>query len=228
MDRRLKIITIALSVVYLASIGSEIYRGVTDFVYGFKIGLEEGLKSHAIGEMPSLSATGTFFLSLKPENGLRTFPTMMRNQLDRKPMKAEIERMVVEAKDVREQLPGGTFAADICSYFLAFFSLFVMIILIPVQTFRIVRSITMNKVFDPTNIQKLRVIGYALLTYYAANLVFNLIHYRIAARVIYVDGYGLQMDWGNITLVLLGFVVLMFAEMLKVSVQLKEEQALTV
>jgi hypothetical protein len=227
MDRRFKIITIAISVVYVAIIGRGIYREMADFMYGFRQGLKEGLISAETGITPSLSATGTFFLFLKPEAGLRTFPTNLRNQLDRKPMRAEIEQMVVEASDIRERLPKGTLAADICSVVLSFFALFI-IALIPVQTFRVVRSITLNKIFDPANIRKLRTIGYALLAFYLANFVINFFHYRVAKHVVQVDGYTLQMDWGDITLVLLGFVVLMFAEMLKVSVQMKEEQDLTV
>ena len=226
MDRRLKIITIALSMVYLLCIGAEIYRGLAAFASGFKFGLEEGLNYRETGEMPSLSTAG-FYLSMKPENGFRSFPTIFRNQLDNKPMKAEIEKMAVQLSDVKDKLPKGAFVAEMFSYMLALFALFVMV-MIPVQTFRVVRSITMNKIFDPANIQKLRIIGYALLVYYAAELIFNLIHYRIAASVIQVDGYSLQVDRGNITFVLLGFVVLMFAEVLKVSVHLKEEQDLTV
>ena len=227
MDRRLKIITIALSIVYVASIGREIYRDINDFMYGVRQGFNEAINSFETGKTPTLSATGTFFLSLKPENGLRTFPTMMLNQLDRKPMKAEIGTMVVELTDVKDRLPKGTIAADTCSVFLSFFTLFVMA-LIPVQSFRVVRSITKDKIFDPANIRKLRSIGYALLAFYVATFVVNFLHFRIAAHVLHVNGYSLQMDWGNITIVLLGFVVLMFAEVLKVSVQLKEEQDLTV
>jgi len=226
MDRRLKIITIAFSMVYVLCISAEIYRGLAAFASGFKFGLEEGLNYRETGEMPSLSTAG-FYLSMKPENGFRSFPTIFRNQLDNKLMKAEIEKMAVLLSDVRDKLPKGAFAAEIFSYLLALFALFVMV-MIPVQTFRVVRSVTMNKIFDPANIHKLRIIGYALLAYYAINLIFSIIHYMIAVSVIHVDGYSLQVDIGNIILVLLGFVVLMFAEVLKVSVQLKEEQALTV
>jgi len=227
MDRRFKIITIAISIVYVVSICKFIQHEVADFVYGAKLGFNAGLKMVETGEMPTLSTVGVFFLSLKPENGLRTFPSSMLNQLDRLPMKAEIENMVVELTDVKNQLPGGTIAADICSIFLSFFALYILA-LIPVQTFRVVRSITKDKIFDPANIRKLRSIGYALLAFYAATFLVNFFHYRIAAHVVHIDGYSLQMEWGNLTLVLLGFVVLMFAEVLKVSVQLKEEQDLTV
>ena len=227
MDRRLKIMTIALCAIYLAIIGGYIHREMADFVYGFKIGFKMGLESVETGKMPSLSSAGTFFLSLKPENGLRTFPSKFRNQVDRMPMKAEIEKMVVEVSDVTGRLPKGTLVADICMYFLSFFTIFVMII-IPIQSFRILRSITKDKIFDPANIRKLRFIGYALLAFYIANLVNYFLHYRTAASVVEMDGYKLQMEWGNTSLILLGFVVLMFAEVLKVSVQMKEEQDLTV
>jgi len=227
MDRRLKIITIALSVVYTISIGGYIYREMADFMYGVKIGIKEGVKMAETGGMASLSTAGTFFLSVKPENGMRTFPTVLRNQLDRMPMKVEYETMVVELSDVRDKLPKGTLAADICSVFLSFFALFVMA-LIPVQTFRVLSSVSKDKIFDPSNISKLRIIGYCSLAFYVANFIVNYFHYWVAAHVVEVDGYSLRMDWGNITIVMLGFVVLMFAEVLKVSVQMKEEQDLTV
>jgi len=223
MDRRLKIITIALGVVYVITIGKYFHREMGDFVYGLKLGMKIG----ETGEMPSWSSIGTFWLSLKPENGPRTFPTTMRNQLDRKLMNVEIEKMVVELTDVKDQMPGESIASFIFTVFLSFFALFVLA-MVPVQTFRVLRSVSKDKIFDPTNIHKLRIIGYALLAYYAANLIYSMIHYRMAVSVVRVDGYTLQMDWGNSTLVLLGFVVLMFAEVLKVSVQLKEEQDLTV
>ena len=227
MDRRLKIMTIAISAIYLIIIGGYIHREMADMVYGFKMGFKAGLESIETGKIPTLSTAGTFFLLLKPENGLRTFPSTFRNQLDRKPMKAEIERMVVELNEVSERLPKGTLAADICSVFLSFFALFLMAA-IPVQAFRILRSITKDKMFDPSNIRKLRFIGYALLAFFIANFGINFFHYKIAASVVELDGYKLQMNWENTSLILLGFVVLMFAEVLKVSVQMKEEQDLTV
>jgi len=218
MDRRLKIITIALSVVYLLSIGGEIYRGV-------KIELDETQKPCETGER--FSFTVDFYLTLKSGIDFLSFPTIIHNQLDNKPMKVEIEKMKVKLSDVKDKLPKRTLVAELCLFFLTLFAFFIMV-MIPVQTFRVVRSVTMNKIFDTANIYKLRVIGYALLAYYATNLGFSLIHYKIAASVILMEGYSLQIDMGNVTLVLLGFVVLMFAEVLKVSVQMKEEQDLTV
>jgi hypothetical protein len=228
MDRRLKIITITLSIVYVVIIGGYLYQDMADFIYGAKTGFNKGQAMAQTDEMHSISTAGAFFLSVKPEKGLRAFPTVILNQLDGKPMNAEIEKMVVEVSNVKEKRSAGMIvAADVCFVLLSFFAIFMMI-LIPVQVFRIIRSITGNKIFDPANIKKLRLIGYALLAFYTANLVINFIHCRIAASVLCIEGYSLRLDWGNITLVLLGLVVLLFAEVLKVSVRLKEEQDLTV
>ena len=218
MDRRLKIITIVISIVYVAGIGMRTYNTMPGFADGYnesKIQAEKGI-------MNVMSTNGKFILFLKPENGHFSFPTMMLNELDGTPMKAAINTMIVEITNPKE-----TIVADICTVFLVFLGMFVMV-MIPIQLFRVVRSITKNKIFDPTNIHKLRFIGYELLAFYAAKLIFNLIHYRISANVIRVEGYSLQVNWGNSSFVLLGLVVLIFAEVLKVSVQMKEEQDLTV
>jgi len=227
MDRRFKILTIALSVIYMVMIGGYAQHMAAAFVDGFKKGFKAGLESAETGTVPTRSASGTFFLTLKPIDGFHTFPTTSRNQKDRQPMKVEIERMSVELSKVSELLPRGTITTDICTTFLTFFILFVMVF-IPVQTFHILRSITRDKIFDLSNIRRLRFIGYALLAYYIAGFVVNILQYRIATNVVEVDGYKLQVDWGNTSLVFLGFVVLMFAEILKVSVTMKEEQDLTV
>ena len=227
MDRRLKIITIALSLIYLISIGGGIYDGMADFIQGFNKGYEVGQQSVETGDLKLLSDSGLFFLTIKPVKGLRTFPTVMYNQLDGKPMLAEFEKIVVSMADTTALLPKGAVLVDIFSMLLALVALLVMVF-VPVQTFQIVYSVTKNKIFDPVNIKRLRRIGYALLVFYIINLIFNYLRYFITSYIILLEGYKLQMDWGDITLALLGLVVLMFAEVLKVSVTIKEEQDLTV
>lgn len=227
MDRRLKIISITFVMVYMVIIGSVIYNAMADFWLGFKTGFEDGLSYQETSKANTLSASGYFYLSIKPATGLRSFPDTMFNQLDGKPMRAEIETMVVELNNAKELLPKGTVIIDIIMCFVVFFAMFIMLF-VPVQTFRIVHSITKDKIFNADNIQKMRFIGYALLAFFVANFMLNYLHYRIATHVVQVEGYVLRMSWENATLVLLGLVVLMFAEVLKVSVRMKEEQDLTV
>jgi len=227
MDKRLKIISITFGVVYVIIIGGVIYNAMADFWFGFKRGFESVQIDKETKTIHSISSLGYFYLKLTPTEGSRSFPDVMLNQLDGMPMKVEIENMVVGLSNAKELLPKGTVPIDIIMFTMAFFALFLMLF-VPVQTFRIVYSITKDKIFNADNIRKLRFIGYALLTFFTADVIFNFLHYWIAARVIQVEGYVLRMSWDNATLVLLGLVVLMFAEVLKVSVRMKEEQDLTV
>ena len=227
MDRRLKIMTIALSVSCVVIVGCSAHRLVASFVYGIKIGIKAGIENIETGKAPVMSSAGFFSLSLKPEKGYYTFPTTFRNQLDRKPMNAEVLTMLVELNEASDGLSKTTLAADYGSSFLSLFVI-LMMVFIPIQTFRILRSMTRDRIFDPSNISKLRLIGYAILAFYFTSIAFSFLHYSVASNLVEVDGYKLHMDWGNTTLVILGFVILMFAEMLKVAVAMKEEQELTV
>ncbi|MDR0438534.1 MAG: DUF2975 domain-containing protein [Bacteroidales bacterium] len=224
MNKRLKIITIAVSVIYAVIFIGNTYREMIGFRQGFKLGWNEG-REYAINEKLGLPITKTFFVSLKPEDGPYTFPTTTLNQV---PVKAEIKKMSIQATYMKEEVPKGLRIAEGWAIFLVFPVLLYIIVMIPIQVFRIVHSVTKNKVFDPWNINRLRKIGNALLIFYVVCLAWDYFSYRIATHVVHVEGYSLQIDWGNITLILLGLVMLMFAEVLKVSVKLKEEQDLTV
>ena len=222
MNKRLKIITIAVGVVYAIIVIGQVYRGIPSFIEGFKAGYNDTRVGR--GYSPK-----TFYLSLRPENGFYTFPTTIVNQLDNIPMSVEFERVVVEIRtDVRERVPKRlTTARNLALYLFSPIMIYV-ILMVPIQVFRIVRSVTRNKFFDFRNIKRLRKVGYALLLFYLVNLVYNYIYYKIATHIVHIEGYSVQMQWGNEILLLLGFVVLMFAEVLKISVPLKEEQDLTV
>lgn len=224
MNKRLKIIAIAISVVF----AMVIYQGTIGFVQGFRIGFNEG-REYGRNEKIGALVTRMFHLSLKPEEGPYTFPTttLPATTLFQLPVNAEIGKMKIQVTYDREQVPKRLLIAENLAMLFLFFSLYAFV-LIPVQTFRIVRSITRNKIFDFANIKRLRQIGYALLVVYVLHLVMNYFDYKIASYVVQVEGYLLRMSWGDITLLLLGFVVLMFAEVLKISVPLKEEQDLTV
>jgi len=225
-DKRLKIITIIIGVVFAVSFIDSSYR---ELIPGFKFGFSDGYKSGRNQER-EVSVTRTFFLSLKPEGRYYNFPTttVVTTTLHQLPANAEIERMRVRVSYTREQIPISIrIAENFYGFFFVFITLFAAI-QIPVQTFRIVRSITKNKVFEPVNVKRLRKIGYATLLLYIIFFLAGYFDYKIASYVVQVEGYLLQMGRGNVNLALLGLVILMFAEVLKVSVRLKEEQDLTV
>jgi hypothetical protein len=228
MDRRLKIITVALGIVYVVIIFGYVYRLAVEFGSGFRKGFEMAQTNQETNAPPfSIASYKVFYLYLKPEKGIRTFPTLIYNEQDGKQVKAEIEKMVVELSGLTKPQPTVTVFAEVFMILLSLFALFVMVF-IPIQTFRLVRSVTKNKIFDPSNIRKLRFIGYALLAFYTADLIGGMFHYLVASHFVNVEGYVLKYYWGEVSIVIIGLVVLMFAEVLKASVNMKEEQDLTV
>lgn len=231
MDKRLKIITIITGLVFAISVIAGFYH---DFIPGFRVGFNEGwetednrIEARSSGLSPIV--VRTFHLSLEPEGGSGTFPTRTlattkHNQL---PLKAEISGMRVRVTYIEEDVPRRAVVISNLAFWLILPILYIFV-LIPVQVFRIVRSITKSKVFEFKNIKRLRHIGYALLSFYVVDLVFIFSSFRLVSHIVQVEGYSLQMGLGNITIIFLGFVILMFAEVLKISTQLKEEQDLTV
>ena len=220
-DKRLKIITIVVGVVFAVSFIDSFYR---EFIPGFKAGFSDGY-NYGRNQGRGRPVTRTFFLSLKYEGGHYSFPTTALRQL---PVNSEIERIKVRATYTREQIPIGIRVAENLFKFFALFLFLFAVIRIPIHTFRTVRSITKNKVFDPVNVERLRKIGYAILLLYIIFFLINYFDYKVASYVVQIEGYSLQMGRGNVTFALFGLVILMFAEVLKVSVRLKEEQDLTV
>jgi len=217
MDKRLKIITIILGVIYAVIL----IKYTVVFGQGFRVGFNEGFeRTRHETRGAHVHMTRTLNLSLNSEKNLYPSPVVA-------PMKANIQSMSVRISYNREDVPQGLLRAENLTILLVFVLLFVAIF-VPVLVFRIVHSITKNKFFNPINIRRLRKVGYALLMLYIAYLVINFINYKIGLYIICLDTYSLQMDWGNVILALLGLVVLMFAEVLKISVRLKEEQDLTV
>ena len=217
MDKRLKIITIILGVIYAVIL----IKYTVVFGQGFRVGFNEGFeRTRHETRGAHVHMTRTLNLSLNSEKNLDLSPVAV-------PMEANIQSMSVRVSYNREDVPQGLLRAENLTLFLIFVSLFVAIF-VPILVFRIVHSITKSKFFDPINIKRLRKVGYALLMLYVAYLVINYINYKIGTYIICLDTYSLQMDWGNVILALLGLVVLMFAEVLKISVRLKEEQDLTV
>ena len=225
MDKRLKIITIIIGVIFATNVITGFYH---EFMPGFRAGFNEGFE-YGRNQGMGAPVTRTFYLSLKAEEGRYTFPTTLpsttRSLLA---VSAEVERARVQVTYFREEVPIGVHVADGFAMVLAFFALFA-IIFIPVQVFRIVRSITRSKVFEVVNVKRLRYIGYAILLIYGMGLVIYFLDYKIASHVVQIEGYLLQWTWWReMSLLLLGLVVLAFAEVLKISVRLKEEQDLTV
>lgn len=104
---------------------------------------------------------------------------------------------------------------------------------IPIQAYKILRSIMKDKIFDTNNITKIRRIGYVtLINFGLVVLVMNpIIKYfyvslfQVDPDHFYLDAFSNSQYYGSLLFALL---ILLFAEILKMSQEIKVEQDLTI
>jgi hypothetical protein len=102
-------------------------------------------------------------------------------------------------------------------------------IYIPIQVYKVIRSIARNEVFDIKNVGRIRRIGYSLLIYFLISACYNLKSTIEAKSLIHLENYKIVFTLKEEYIFLLfGLIVLLFAEILKISHTIKEENDLTV
>ena len=102
-----------------------------------------------------------------------------------------------------------------------------LFIYIPIKTYRVIRSVIKDNLFDLKNIKRIRMIGYALIIAFVLSLAFYpLANYMYANLLQTTNEMGSIRD--EYLLLLMGLLVLLFAEVMKISHSIKEENELTV
>lgn len=104
-----------------------------------------------------------------------------------------------------------------------------LIVYIPIQTYKVIRSVIRNNIFDPKNIKRIRLIGYAiLLLFLFAITLYPLTGYMysLLGAEFPAGSFGSLRD--DYDLLLFGFLVLLFAELMKITQSYKEENDLMI
>jgi hypothetical protein len=223
-NKRLKIIGILFAFFYFFIIGEYI---VTEEIASFKSGFKDG-QEKALQEWGKLELkTETCFLNIVPKTGLFTYPTNFSNLKGENIIKADISSMTAKVQYSKE-LP---IWLDITYYFtigLAFPMLF-LLFYIPVQAYKTIRSIVKDEIFNLKTITRIRRIGYALLIIFGFLVWTMVIQYLISKQLISLEDYNIVFSMKNEYIFLLfGLITLLFAEILKISHTMKEEQDLTI
>ena len=227
MNTRLKIICILFGVIYFYFLGATIVNEIPSFNEGRREGAKkaEGLFNNVGSE--KTTQTKTLFFKLKPISGTYSFPSSVLNLKTGNPISTEIS--VAAAKINSAKLSSWVkFAYEIVILLIAFPTLFV-IVFIPILIYRVIRSIVKNEIFELRNIRRIRWIGYCLLFIFAVETYVNFIHTFLAREFIQLEGYRIVFHIGDeFYWLLFALVTLMFAEILKMSHTMKEEQELTI
>jgi hypothetical protein len=209
-----KLVTLSLlaTIAYIFIILNSLASNWDDFRLGYNDG-----KSHNLE---------TFYVNLKARDGYTAFPDSIINLNTNNYVNIRHDCSQVRASlppDLRNK-------ADKWGTLEILLSLFIVIIVIyiPVLFFRLMKSLINDVVFDFKNISRLRKIGYSLLVFYVIDVALNQIYYIKNSLLFDFSGYVIQRESADMIMLLLGIVVLLFAEILTRGSIIKEDQDLTI
>jgi hypothetical protein len=233
MNTRLKIICILFGFAYFFIIGEYIItEEFPSFKAGVKAGWEEGSREanrnlgNSSEEIYDVADNEICYLDVVPKAGIYTYPSSFFNTKTGTPFQTDVTYF--RAKIENPTIPAGLAVANGFSIFLAFIAVF-LLIYIPVQAYKVIRSIVKNDIFDINTISRIRRIGYSLIIIFGCLAYHGVVAYFISKHLVALEDYKIVFSLKDDYIFLLfGLIILLFAEILKISHTMKEEVDLTV
>ena len=212
--RKTKLVTLSVlaTVAYIFIILNSLATSWDDFRLGYQDG-----KSHNLE---------TFFVNLKARDGFSSFPDSIINIKSNSYVNIRHDSSQVRASlppDLKK-MAGKWMIAE----FILSLGIFIIVIYIPILFFKLMKSLMNEVVFDAKNIKRLRKIGSSLLILYIIEEALNQIYFTKNSTLFDFSGYVIQRESADMTMLLLGILVLLFAEILSKGSIIKEDQDLTI
>jgi len=217
-NRNLVLYCAILAVIYVVSILGAFSDMSSAFITGFKQGYSEAEKGND---------SEIFHFEVEPEKGSYTFPSTITNEKTGQSMQAEIGSFMVYQTNPENPLTGSDKLLKGLNLFLSLITM-IILIYIPIQTFKIIRSVMKEVIFDQNNIKRLRKIGFAVLLLFICKYVSAYSDCLVASHALQIHNYKPVVKETHMIFLFLGIVICIFAEILKKATVIKEEQDLTV
>ena len=233
MKTRLKVLcwlfVAAYAAVIVHFVVTNIASELSDFNEGFKAGMESANPRNGDAKKSSMSSLffESAYLKLTPKiQG--SYPDKLINEKTGEVMAAEIERVHLSVRDL-PKVPWYLTVGNVLAVLLAFLMMGI-VIYIPILSFKVIKSIVKNDIFDEKNIRRIRRVGYSLIVVFLIGVYYAIVLKATALQIVSLKDYKIisSLDSDDIFIITLGIVVLIFAEVLKIATQMKEEQDLTV
>ena len=222
MNTRFKILCVLLGIAYLYIIGEGIVKSMIPTLSSIREEIADKKKhnEHRI-------FSNSYFFYVKPVKGYYTYPDTILNLKNGKWMRSEVPLFSIRTVNSTE-LPVWLLIGKIIMVGVSFLLLF-LLIYIPIQVYKVIRSVIKNDIFDITNIKRIRRIGYAILAVFACVLYTAFIFTAEAKELFQLENYKIVFSISeDYYYLLIGLVTLLFAEIMKISHTMKEEQDLTI
>lgn len=211
---KLTLLSILAILAYCLLLLSSIVDGWDDFKLGFKEGFKDTPKKEF------------YFVDMKAKQGFASFPDSIINIKTGDKVNIRYDKAQLKATIVPIQ-GKSLFIYELIESLLALVIFFIGIY-IPVLFFKLMSTLYLEVVFDEKNIRYIQKIGILLLLFYVVYFIFNYISYLVNISLFNFSNYTIQREPTDIVWILLGIVVLLFAEIVSKGSKIQEEQDLTI
>ncbi len=211
---KLTLLSILAILAYCLLLLSSIIDGWDDFKLGFKEGFKDTPKKEF------------YFVDMKAKQGFASFPDSITNIKTGDKVNIRYDKAQLKATIVPIQ-GKSLFIYELIESLLALVIFFIGIY-IPVLFFKLMSTLYFEVVFDKKNIRYIQKIGILLLLFYVVYFIFNYISYLVNISLFTFSNYTIQREPTDIVWILLGIVVLLFAEIVSKGSKIQEEQDLTI
>lgn len=224
---KLRITALAILAVcaYVFLVGYTFGKEIDDFFLGWNMGKTRAEIDNGVRKEEPLKEV--YYLNLKPHAGYLSFPDSMTNLKDNR--KVEYRSHYVKAltsfnKDSLKEVRGYEIARITFGVIV-----FILFLYIPVLFFKFIFSLMDEVVFQKRNIRTLRRLGVSLIALYVLYYAMDWCSLKINQALFSFEHYRISQNTdSDFIWVLLGIVVLLFAEILAKGSTLQEEQELTI
>jgi hypothetical protein len=216
-------------VAYLLLLASSCLDGWDDMKAGFMEGFQKG--SYCTTEKNETKSIQPlpfemYFLTVKPKAGCQSYPDSLVNLKNEQKIGSRYYNMRVSLPSNTPK-PGLVTVYNFIKGCLSVLML-ALYIYIPILFYQLMRALRKEIVFDKDNIRKIKRIGFSLLAIYLATIFYNMASYETNLLLFDFKEYMLKQEPVDVTLLLLGLVTLIIAEIISKASQIKEDQELTI
>jgi hypothetical protein len=222
MNTRLKIICILLGVAYIVLIGKEIITVISPI---FSSNFHEEFNNNLEQEEDN-THYNLYYVYVQPKEKKEVFPIQLKNLKDGTNINCSTKLLTTRITEPTN-LPLWIVIARWVSIPILLFA-FVLMIYIPITTYKLIKSIIKNNIFDAINLRRIHKIGYSLLLFFIISIYITALSTFEARELFELEDYKIVFSLRGNLYLLFGLATLLFGEILKISLKMKEENDLTV
>ncbi len=188
-----------------------------------RIGYAEG---YAAASGTSQDSPETYYLTLKAQKDIFNFPVKVMNRhndemISYRPfkIKAQLPDIEIKSKTIKAQEIVTTIVV---------FAIFIILIYMPFLIAKLLKTLRSGNFFHDENVSNFKRIGQLLIAAFVMIFISDLMYYNTLTSLFKFEDYTIVKDLPNFIWLICGLLFLIFGEMLKNGLALKQEHDLTV